>query len=362
QAESRITYLTDYCGSSIYIKRDDLIPFSFGGNKVRIAEEIFKEIKKGGYTSVISYGSAGSNMNRAVAAMAKREGIKCYVVIKLEGEAESADGSDTIVSASEEQKVRKWHKLPANEKLVRIAGAEVIYCRGNNVRECVEGVIALSEGRGEKPYYIYGDSSGKGNELTLMRASYNEYEEIAAFENEKLKKEATGEKGSFFDYLVLTAGTGMTISGLAAAMQDAGSSAGLVGISAARERERELDVIRENLGKFSEGSSISENYGAGKVTAENNCEASEMPKEPGGGYKLPEIRDDYLCGGYGKYDKDIEAVIKEAVEAHAVPLDPTYTGKTFYGMLKEIEAGRISGNVLFIHTGGYPIYMDYVNK
>lgn len=25
-----------------YIKRDDLLPFSFGGNKVRIAEEYFK--------------------------------------------------------------------------------------------------------------------------------------------------------------------------------------------------------------------------------------------------------------------------------------------------------------------------------
>ena len=31
---------------NIYIERDDLLPFSFGGNKVRIAEEFFEDMKK----------------------------------------------------------------------------------------------------------------------------------------------------------------------------------------------------------------------------------------------------------------------------------------------------------------------------
>ena len=32
--------------NSIYVKRDDLLPFSFGGNKVRIALEFINDMKK----------------------------------------------------------------------------------------------------------------------------------------------------------------------------------------------------------------------------------------------------------------------------------------------------------------------------
>ena len=41
KAISSIEFVHKYCGSRIYIKRDDKIPFSFGGNKVRIAGELF---------------------------------------------------------------------------------------------------------------------------------------------------------------------------------------------------------------------------------------------------------------------------------------------------------------------------------
>ena len=32
--------------NEFFIKRDDLLPFSFGGNKVRIAEQYFRDMKK----------------------------------------------------------------------------------------------------------------------------------------------------------------------------------------------------------------------------------------------------------------------------------------------------------------------------
>ena len=75
---------------------------------------------------------------------------------------------------------------------------------------------------------------------------------------------------------------------------------------------------------------------------------------------LPEIKDEYLCGGYGKYNEHIEAVIRE-VESKGILLDPCYTGKSLWGMLSEIEKGGICGNILFIHTGGYPVYLDWKN-
>ncbi len=36
---------TDNSDNTIYVKRDDLIPFSFGGNKVRIAKEFIDDMR-----------------------------------------------------------------------------------------------------------------------------------------------------------------------------------------------------------------------------------------------------------------------------------------------------------------------------
>ena len=359
----RIEYLRDYCGSSIYIKRDDLIPFSFGGNKVRIAEELLQEIRTGGYTALISYGSPTSNMNRAAADLAKREGLKCYVIIKLEEERGQGHPADDRGQEQESDKSSaSFRRIPENERLVRESGAEIIYCKaasGNDIKACVESVLELSRSRGEKPYYIYGDSSGKGNEAVLMRASYKEYAEIRAFEWTLKKQfertsgpesaESGGLAGEAFDAIVLTVGTGMTISGLAAAMQEAGTTrrTKLVGISAARTAEKELPVITKNLEIFWRQSQSA----FGTDFCKNGI--SENKTEP------PLILDSYLCGGYGLYTKEIEETIREMKDKYGIPLDPTYTGKCFYGLLKEIESGRIKGRILFIHTGGYPGYLDW---
>ncbi len=56
--------------NNIYIKRDDLLPFSFGGNKVRIAMEFFRDMKAQSKDCIIGYGSSRSNLVRAVANMA----------------------------------------------------------------------------------------------------------------------------------------------------------------------------------------------------------------------------------------------------------------------------------------------------
>ena len=47
---------------NIYIKRDDLIPYSFGGNKVRIAFEFYNDLVSKGYDTIVGYGSPESNL------------------------------------------------------------------------------------------------------------------------------------------------------------------------------------------------------------------------------------------------------------------------------------------------------------
>ena len=47
---------------------------------------------------------------------------------------------------------------------------------------------------------------------------------------------------------------------------------------------------------------------------------------------------------------------------NGLPLDPTYTGKAFWGMKEYLEKNNVIGKkILFIHTGGTPLYFDYQN-
>lgn len=61
--------------NDIYVKRDDLIPFSFGGNKVRIALAFIEDMKRQGRDCVVGYGNARSNLSRALANL-------CYSYIR----------------------------------------------------------------------------------------------------------------------------------------------------------------------------------------------------------------------------------------------------------------------------------------
>ena len=49
-----IQFLDTEQENALYIKRDDLIPYSFGGNKARKACLFFEEIDKGAYDCVVT--------------------------------------------------------------------------------------------------------------------------------------------------------------------------------------------------------------------------------------------------------------------------------------------------------------------
>ena len=85
---------------------------------------------------------------------------------------------------------------------------------------------------------MYGNEYGKGNEEVLVRAYVKVYNEIIR----QAKKE-----GILFDVIFLATGTGMTQAGLIAGKQMSGGNERIVGISVAREKEREIQIIRDYL-------------------------------------------------------------------------------------------------------------------
>ena len=293
--------------ANIYVKREDLLPFSFGGNKVRIAQEYYADMCKKRKNSMICYGNARSNLCRVIANICHSRGIVCH-----------------IISPSEEDGTRIE---TSNSRIARNCGAIFHPCNKNKVCEAVEDVILECDCNGLYPYYIYGDKYGKGNESVPVRAYVKVYDEI---------KQQSQHMGIQFDFIFLAIGTGMTQAGLIAGRQLNKGSEKIVGISVSRKKEQELRILATFVETYFHSLGI------------------ELPLGE------LEIIDDYLCGGYGKYDDAIVNIIKETLIQEGMPLDPTYTGKAFYGMLRTIEKEKIKGNILFIHTGGTPLFFDII--
>ncbi|MBQ7156062.1 MAG: pyridoxal-phosphate dependent enzyme [Synergistaceae bacterium] len=293
------------CRNSLYIMREDLLPFSFGGNKVRIALEFFRDMKAKGRGCIIGYGSARSNLVRAIANLA---GMFL------------PEGRVHIVSPSEADGSRP-HTF--NRTIAGICGAKFTYCTRENVAETVEGVMRRCEAEGLKPYYVNGDKYGRGNEAVPVCAYYRAYHEIAGWQEE------TGIK---FQHIFLPVGTGMTIAGLIAGKHELCGEENITGISIARPELSAVESACRYLAAFGE------------------INVDEL-----------DITGKYLRGGYGLYDEEVLNTIKIMLRLNGIPLDPTYTGKAFTGMCSYIEEHDISGkNILFIHTGGTPLFFDSI--
>lgn len=72
--------LGEYQNNHLWIKRDDLIPFSFGGNKARKARLFFNDIDNGDYDCVVAYGSGSSNHCRVIANECCIREMKCNTI------------------------------------------------------------------------------------------------------------------------------------------------------------------------------------------------------------------------------------------------------------------------------------------
>lgn len=285
------------CNNNIYMKRDDLLPFSFGGNKARKAEYFFEDILRKSCDVVVTYGSHSSNHCRIIANMAVRNGLKCI-----------------IISPAED-----YHET-SNSKMVNLFGARVIMVPLNEVAQTIDKTMEELKEK-HNPYFIQG--GGHGNLGT--EAYVDAYKEILDFEK---------ENNISFDYIFHASGTGTTQAGLVCGqILSKREGQKIIGISIARQNPRGKDVVIESVNSY---------LGDGKD------------------YKdIVKFTDDYICGGYGKYNQGVIDTIKELLINDGITLNTTYTGKAFWGMTEFIKEKNIQNkNILFINTGGTPLFFD----
>ena len=71
---------TDGMGNRFFILREDLLPYSFGGNKARIGAEYLADMKEKGCDHMVAYGNARSNLCRVLANLCAGEGLPITII------------------------------------------------------------------------------------------------------------------------------------------------------------------------------------------------------------------------------------------------------------------------------------------
>ncbi|MEE1305016.1 MAG: pyridoxal-phosphate dependent enzyme [Agathobacter sp.] len=301
--EANIQFLGEEFDNNIYVLREDLIPYSFGGNKARKAILFFREIDKGDYDCVVTYGGSHSNHCRVVANMAKARGMECYIV-----------GPDSVTENTN------------NSRLMDLFGARLTIVPVEEVKQTIDNLLSDLRQKGRKPYFIVG--GGHGNIGTSAYVSC--YSEIKKYEEANNKK---------FDYIFFASGTGTTQAGLVSGQIINGDDREIIGISIARNNPRGRSIIIDSIREYLPEVSLKE--------IERNTH----------------FIDKYVGAGYGADNTEINQMIKYMMCQYGMPLDTTYTGKAMYGMAEYIREKQLSGNnILFIHTGGTPLFFDDLRK
>ncbi len=290
-------------GNHLFILRDDLLPIYLGGNKARKAFFYKQQFLINQVDCVMTYGTARSNHARAIALLASELKIDSYLICPEQ------DYSQNL-----------------NSKIRALTGMQVISCGIGEVKEKIERQMESLSAKYKNPYFI----PGGGHDFIGTAAMVDLMFRIAEWEQ---------KKGVRFDQIYFASGTGGTQAGLllgdAILAKTSDKRHNLIGISIARQKERGVAAVKEAAEQFELGIS-------------KKIEISAI-----------DFNTDYILGGYGKSNSNLLSLLREMLLAYQLPLDPTYTGKAFYGMIREL--GKVKNkNVLFIHTGGTPLFYDFL--
>jgi D-cysteine desulfhydrase family pyridoxal phosphate-dependent enzyme len=283
-------------GPRLLIKRDDAIPFGFGGNKVRKLSLVAARAVADGADTLITAGGIQSNHARATAAAAARLGLRAVLVAN--GEAPD--------------------RLTANALLDDLLGAEVVYVPS---REDRAPMILEVEERlrrdGRRPFAIPIGASTPLGALGFALAVAELVEQMPAP-----------------DVIVHSTSSGGTQAGLVAGCRLLGLSTRVVGISA--------DDTSASL------------HGQVRAIISGIADLLDLDPDTLARGTAIEVDDRFVGGGYGVPTDDSREALALAARTEAIFLDPTYTAKAMAGLIAGVRQQKFRENqtVVFWHTGG----------
>lgn len=280
---------------TLFAKRDDVIPFGFGGNKVRKLRYVIPRLLADGADTVITCGGVQSNHARATAAAAAASGLACHLV---------ANGAPPA-------------RLTANALLNRLLGATVEYVGGREERApAMEAAAERLRREGRRPAIV-----PLGASTPLGALGY------AAAVGELLGQLPPP------DVIVHACSSGGTSAGLLAGCVLHGLHTRVLGISA----DDPPAAVRGAVAGIVEGL-------APLLGGDLFAQALDQF----------EVDDGFVGPGYGEPTPASEEAQRLAARTEGFFVDHTYSAKALAGLLAHCRDGRIppGATVLFWHTGG----------
>jgi D-cysteine desulfhydrase family pyridoxal phosphate-dependent enzyme len=283
-------------GPALFIKRDDAIPFAFGGNKVRKLPYVIAEALAQGADTLITCGGIQSNHARATTAAAVKYGLTPVLV---------ANGAAP-------------DKASGNALLDQLMGAEVHYVSSREARAPAMAMLADGlRAAGRKPYIVPLGASTPLGALGYVRAV-----------GELI------EQGVRPDVIVHACSSGGTTAGLASGCTLHGLATRIIGVSADDPAAGVLRIVRETVA------------GVGTLLLEDGEDLSRRA--------AVEIDDTQVGEGYGIPTERSREAQRLAATKEAIFVDHTYTAKALGALIAWVREGRFqpSETVVFWHTGG----------
>lgn len=283
----------------LFVKRDDAIPFGFGGNKIRKLCLVAAEARAYGADTLVTVGGVQSNHMRATASTAARLGMRCVLV---------ANGQPPETAR-------------ANALLDALLGAELHYVSSRDERApTMHTIAARLRVEGRRPYEVPLGASTPLGAASFARAIGELIEQMPG--------------GVVPDAIVHASSSGGTQAGLTAGCALNDLPTRVIGISAddpATAIEAEVRRIIAGLGTMlgANGDRLARDV---HVTAD----------------------DSFVGEGYGLPTPASQEAQSIAARTEALFVDHTYTAKALAALIAYVRGGRFRKNqtIVFWHTGG----------
>ena len=288
-------------GVEVWIKREDLLPLAFGGNKLRNLEFLVGAALAEGADTLVTSGRRWSNHCRLTAAAGAKAGLDVHLVLTGPPPAPGAEGP--------------------NQALDGLLGATVHFTAAEDRSEratLVGQVGADLRAQGRRPFVMDVGGTGATGAAGQVLAGL----ELA----EQLSSRGIGEVT-----VVLPTATGGTQAGVVAGLiLAAPPTRAVVGVAVASPAAEIASTVQRLV------SEIAPLIGVGVPSS------------------AIVVDGDHLGEGYGRPTEAATEATRLLARSEGILVDPIYTAKALAGLVARVRDGRLGGPVVFWHAGGTP--------
>jgi 1-aminocyclopropane-1-carboxylate deaminase/D-cysteine desulfhydrase-like pyridoxal-dependent ACC family enzyme len=285
-------------GADVWIKREDLLPLAFGGNKLRNLEFHVGAALADGADVLVTSGRRWSNHCRLTAAAGAAAGLPVHLV--LTGPPISPPG--------------------ANERLDRLLGA-IVHIAATDARTdraaLVDEVLGRLRAEGRRPYVIPVGGSGAVGAVGQVLGGL----ELVA------QAQALGMEPRA---VVLPSATGGTQAGILVGLRLGGFASRVIGIAVASPPAELIPVIAQLMDGL-------------RPLAGHGVDVVEI-----------DLDGSFLGPAYGVPTPAAAEAAELLARTEGILVDPIYTAKALAGLVAGVRSGELNGSIVFWHAGGTP--------